>query len=114
MARLSWSNVNFAIPAAHDFSVKFFFWLAPEGEGAGEERVEEDAESPHVDLAAVVFLLFYEFWGHVGGRAAEYALLLAVLAECCETEIYDFYHVGLIFDQHIVQFDISMRDTFVM
>lgn len=85
-----------------------------EGERSHEHSIEQYPQRPHVDLPAIVLLFPDELGRHVGRRAAEYFLFLAILAKSCEAKIYYLDHVCVVFYQHVVELDISVSNAFVM
>lgn len=88
--------------------------MTSEREDAGEKSIQEYSQSPHVDLATVVFMLSNQLRSHVTWRSAEDLEFLGVGAESSKTEVNDLDHISLFFDQNVVKFDVSVRNTFVM
>lgn len=97
-----------------NFTVELCFVGSFEWECAGQQSEEQDSKSPHINLPAVVLVLPDQFRRHVAGRSTEDAKLLGIGAEGSESEVNDFDHVGLIFDENIIQFNVSVGDPFVV
>ena len=75
-----------------------------------EQRVEDAADCPHVDLIRVAS--FHQHFGrNVIWRATKRLLLLAFKADfCCESKIADFYdHV--VVEEEIAELKIAMYDV---
>ena len=54
-----------------DFLVQVLLRDSTERESACQHHVEKDAECPHIDRLAIVFVLSDDFWAHVTRCSAE-------------------------------------------
>lgn len=83
------------LPAAH------LEVVAVEGQGAADQRVEDDAQAPDVHLGAVVLLALEELGGGVGGGPAEGVQFGAQRELVAEPKIGDF-DVGVGVQQQVL------------
>jgi len=82
---------------------------------AGEHDEEEHAQGPHVHRFSFVVAASHDLWTHVAGSAAKNVQTTLVGTDHhTEAEVDQFDHVGLVFDEHIVELDVAMHDVLFM
>ena len=70
--------------------------VAVEGQGAADQRVQDDAQAPDVHFWAIVLLPLKEFRGSVRGTATEGVQFVAGGELIAETKVSDLdVHVGI-------------------
>lgn len=114
MAGIPGYQVDLSISASHYFAIEFLLRLSSKWECASQESIKKDSEGPHVNLAAVVLLFPDELGRHVRRSSAEYPLLLSVLTKSSEAKVNNFDHVCFVFDEKVVQLDISVSNALRM
>lgn len=56
-------------------------------------------------------MLANQLRSHIRWRSTENLLLLPILAESSKPEVNDLDHVGLVLDEYVVKFDVSVRNA---
>lgn len=72
-----------------------------EGQGAADQRVQDDTQAPDVHLWPVILLALEQFWGGVRGAPTEGVQLGAQRELIAEAEVGDF-DVGLSIQQQVL------------
>jgi len=101
------SLVVLLVVAALDLSVEVLLADAPEGEGAREHHVEENADGPHVDWLAVVILLAHDLRRHVRWSATKDLQLLGG-NDHREPKVNNLDLPTALFYQNIVELNVPM------
>lgn len=93
-----------SVLAALDLLIQVLLGDTSERESSRKHNVEEHAERPHIHWLAIVFVLTYNFGGHVAWRSAENLKPLVICDDHREAKVDDFDHPCAFLDENIIKF----------
>jgi len=94
---------------------EIFLWLTSEGESPGEHDIQEYTKGPHIHGFAIVILPPDNLRTHVARRPAKNLKAGSRSSyHYTKAEVNELYHLCVVFNQNVVQFNVTMHDIVLM